>query len=161
SSPSTCPPGPGGIITRRHALKAGATLLAGLAVSPTRAAPGRRQSVIVIGGGIAGLSCAYELKERGHEVVLLEASRRTGGHVKTIRDPLPDGLYADVGAEQFPARPAYAELWDYVEKFGLTPLRWHRNENVYRRIGERWYSAAELADPAVLRKLGLRAEEAD
>lgn len=48
---------------------------------------------------------------RGHEVVLLEASGRTGGHVKTIRDPLADGLYADVGAEHFVQLPAYELYW--------------------------------------------------
>lgn len=147
--------------TRRDALKAGATLVAGLAVTSATGATRRRKKVIVAGGGIGGLSCAFELMEMGHEVILLEASRRTGGHVKTIRDPLPDGLYADVGAEQFPGRPAYTEIWNYIEKFGLTPMRWRRNENLYRRIGERWYTDAELADPAVLKRLGFAAHEAD
>ena len=49
---------------------------------------------------------------------MLEASGRPGGHVKTIHDPLPDGLYADVGAEHF-TRPGYDQYWKYVEKFGL------------------------------------------
>ena len=54
--------------------------------------------------------------ERDHEVTVLEASRRVGGHVKTIREPLPDGLYADVGAEHF-TKPGYTMYWKYVEKF--------------------------------------------
>ena len=70
------------------------------------------------GAGIGGLCCAYELMERGHEVTVLEASGRPGGHVKTVHDPLPDGLYADVGAEHF-TRPGYDQYWKYVEKFGL------------------------------------------
>ena len=41
------------------------------------------------------------MERRGVDVTLLEASGRTGGHVMTIHDPLPDGLYADVGAEHF------------------------------------------------------------
>src|SRR6187200_1712151 len=133
-------------LTRREVLQtAGSLLLAG-AVASLPAAPVRAKRVVVVGGGIGGLCCAFELMERGHEVTLLEASHRTGGHVKTIRDPLPDGLYADVGAEQFPPRPAYNRLWDYVEKFQLEPLRWRRNENTYRRIGSRWYSDKELLD---------------
>ena len=43
---------------------------------------------------------------RGHEVVVLEAAERTGGHVFTFRDPLDDGLYADAGAEHF-TQPGY------------------------------------------------------
>lgn len=31
-----------------------------------------KESIIVIGGGVIGLSCALELRQRGHEVVLLE-----------------------------------------------------------------------------------------
>ncbi len=93
--------------TRRAVLKtSGLALLATSGLNA--AAPSPRKRVIVAGGGIGGLCCAYELMERGHEVTVLEASRRTGGHVKTIRDPLPDGLYADVGAEHF-TKPGYEE----------------------------------------------------
>lgn len=146
--------------SRRDALKAGASLLAGFVVAKAAGAAGRGKKVIVAGGGLAGLSCAYELMERGHDVTLLEAARRTGGHVKTIRDPLPDGLYADVGAEQFPGRPAYARVWDYVEQFGLTPLRWDRHENMQRKLGDRWVSEERFTEPAFLRSLGFSAREA-
>src|SRR5207249_9133367 len=55
--------------------------------------------------------CSSDLMAAGparslHEVTLLEASGRPGGHVRTIHDPLPDGLYADVGAEHF-TQPGY------------------------------------------------------
>ena len=64
------------------------------------------KKVIVAGAGIAGLCCGYELMKRGHEVVVLEASGRHGGHVFTGRDGLSDGLYADMGAEQI-TKPGY------------------------------------------------------
>ena len=47
------------------------------------------------GGGIGGLCCAVELMERGQEVTLLETAGHAGGHVRTIHDPLANGLYAD------------------------------------------------------------------
>lgn len=144
-------------LTRRKALKitAGALVLAEMA----QAAP-KPKRVIVVGGGIGGLSCAFELMERGHDVTLLEASRRTGGHVKTIKEPLPDGLYADVGAEHF-TKPGYHQYWKYVEKFDLPVLPWERRQNMYRKIGGTWYTEVQLADKGVLAGFGFNAREID
>lgn len=46
-----------------------------------RVEPGRPTGhrVVVVGGGPAGLSCAYHLRLRGHEVRVLEAREREGG----------------------------------------------------------------------------------
>src|SRR6476661_3215155 len=132
--------------SRRHVLQlATGAAIAGIATAGgADSAPMRKsKKVIVVGGGIGGLSCAYELMERGHEVTLLEASRRTGGHVKTIRDPLPDGLYADVGAEHF-TNPGYVQYRRYVEKFDLPVLPWARRQNMYRHIDGTWYTEEQL-----------------
>lgn len=143
--------------TRREVLKtAGLALAASL--SPVAAQAPKRKRVIVAGGGIGGLCCAYELMERGHDVTVLEASRRTGGHVKTIRDPLPDGLYADVGAEHF-TKPGYTQYWRYVEKFNLPAMAWDRRQNMYRKLDGQWYTEEQLADRAVLERFGFNAPE--
>ena len=44
-----------------------------------------RADVIVVGGGLAGLACALELRSRGVRVRLLEAADRVGGRVRTDR----------------------------------------------------------------------------
>ena len=109
--------------SRREVLKkAGLALLASSSLLPAlsegQSTAVRSKRIIIAGGGIGGLCCAFELMERGHEVTVLEASRRTGGHVKTLREGLPDGLYADVGAEHF-TNPGYTQYRKYVEKFDL------------------------------------------
>ncbi|MEQ8466885.1 FAD-dependent oxidoreductase [Coleofasciculus sp. E1-EBD-02] len=39
------------------------------------------KSVVVVGAGLAGLSCAYELSQRGFDVTLLERSPQLGGKI--------------------------------------------------------------------------------
>ncbi|PYV13838.1 MAG: amine oxidase, partial [Acidobacteria bacterium] len=146
-------------IPRRDALKLAAAMLAlGVRIPTVRAQTARPKRVIIAGGGIAGLSCGYELMKRGHEVTLLEASGRPGGHVRTIHDPLPDGLYADVGAEHF-TQPGYDLYRQYVREFGLTALYYPRREHMLRYIGGKMYTEEMLADPAVLAKLGYNSRE--
>lgn len=48
-------------------------------------APEKRRRVIVLGGGNAGLSAAYELRKVGYEVQVLEARSRPGGRCWTVR----------------------------------------------------------------------------
>ena len=141
-------------ITRRDALK-----LAGAALVPQVDQGQRRvKRVIVAGAGIAGLSCAWELVRRGHEVTVVEASARTGGHVFTFREGLDDGLYADGGAEHF-TQPGYERFWDYVREFELAHVYYPRRENLLRWIDGRPYTPEMLADPQVLAKLGLNRRE--
>jgi monoamine oxidase len=46
----------------------------------------KTKSVIIVGGGFAGLAAAYELHSVGYKVTVLEGRRRVGGRVKTLRD---------------------------------------------------------------------------
>jgi monoamine oxidase len=128
----------------------------GQAPSPT----GRARRVIVAGGGIGGLCCAYELVKRGHDVTVLEAAGRTGGHVRTLRDPLADGLYVDGGAEHF-TRPGYELFWGHVKEFGLEALAYPRRENMLRLIDGRLFTEEMLADPKVLAGFAFNQREID
>src|SRR5688572_93708 len=120
--------------TRREALR-----LATLALVPQQGTPAQvAKKVIVAGAGIGGLSCAWELVRRGHEVTVIEASARTGGHVFTFRDGLDDGLYADGGAEHF-TEPGYERFREYVREFNLPYVYYPRREHLVRWInGERY-----------------------
>lgn len=116
------------------------------------------KKVIVAGAGIAGLCCAYELMKLGHEVMVLEASGRHGGHVFTGRDGLSDGLYADMGAEHI-TKPGYDRYWEYTEEFDLEVLPYPRRKNMLMRIGEKFYTEEMLADPTVLSRFGFNQRE--
>lgn len=58
--------------------------------------PDSVSDVVVVGGGIAGLSAAYELQRRGVAVRLLEAAHRLGGVILTERF---DGWVVDAGPD--------------------------------------------------------------
>ena len=124
--------------------------------SQTTKAQGKK--VIVAGGGIGGLCCAYELMKLGHEVTLLEASSRIGGHVMSSGEGLADGLYADYGAEHI-TKPGYEKFWKYTEEFNLEVLPYPRRVNELRQIEGKFYSEEMLADPTVLKRMGFNQRE--
>jgi monoamine oxidase len=54
-------------------------------VATLRKIPGHGTSVVILGGGIAGLVSAYELGKLGYKCTLLEARDRVGGRNWTVR----------------------------------------------------------------------------
>ena len=54
-------------------------------VATLRKVPGHGATVIILGGGIAGLVSAYELGKLGYRCTLLEARARVGGRNWTVR----------------------------------------------------------------------------
>ncbi|MFO1500543.1 MAG: NAD(P)/FAD-dependent oxidoreductase [Verrucomicrobiota bacterium] len=147
-------------LSRRTVIKlAGATVALSLVQPLALAQPKRGKTVIVAGGGIGGLCAAYELMKRGHTVTVLEASGRCGGHVRSIHDPLPDGLYADLGAEQC-TKPGYERYREYAAEFGLELVPYRRRDGEARYLGDKLYTEEMLADAKVLKELGFNGREA-
>jgi monoamine oxidase len=150
---------------RRDIIKMSGAAMAGLAANMTAneaaaQSPGAKKSVLVIGAGIAGLSCAYELARRGHNVTVLEASGRTGGHVRTSHDPFADGLYADLGAEHF-YYPGYTDYWRYLKEFSLTPIAYPRRDHMVHFLKGERFVEEDLQRKTVLSKLGFNRKETD
>ncbi|WP_223848806.1 protoporphyrinogen/coproporphyrinogen oxidase [Microbacterium hominis] len=80
---------------------------------PTLADRARATRVVVVGGGIAGLTAAWECARIGMPVVLLEAGTRVGGAIETAT---LDGIDIDLAAEVFSlSAPALADLIDQLE----------------------------------------------
>ncbi|HIK26710.1 MAG: FAD-dependent oxidoreductase [Oscillatoriaceae bacterium SKW80] len=79
----------------------------------------RPLKVVVIGGGLAGLACAYELSQRGFKVTLLERSPQLGGKIASWQ--------IEVGGETFMMEhgfhgffPQYYNLKSIVAELGIT-----------------------------------------
>jgi monoamine oxidase len=111
--------------------------------------PYPRKRVVVIGGGLAGLVAAHELKRQGHQVVVLEAQDRVGGRIYTLRSFAP-GLYAEAGGMRIPR--AHDLTLRYCERFGL-PLRPFVMGNPQGLVyvgGERMTMEEANADPSRL-----------
>ncbi len=52
----------------------------------------RERRVVILGAGLSGLVCAYELERAGYDVTVIEASHRVGGRNLTVRsgDPIDE-----------------------------------------------------------------------
>lgn len=85
------------------ALKAGAAL--GLLPAASIAKPldllalgSNNKKVAILGGGLSGLTVAYELSKRGYDCTILEASHRCGGRIFTVRH---GDLIDEIGNRQY------------------------------------------------------------
>jgi protoporphyrinogen/coproporphyrinogen III oxidase len=70
--------------------------------------------VVIIGGGISGLACAFRLKQRGIPFLLLEKSNRFGGVIQSIQQ---DGFLFERGPQSFTLTAPLNEL---IEAAGLS-----------------------------------------
>jgi monoamine oxidase len=91
-------------LSRRELLKGSAAaglagVLGGCSDSKAMTGTGGGPRVAIVGGGVAGLVCAYRLKQGGVDATLLEAGTRTGGRMFTARGMLGAGQLAELGGE--------------------------------------------------------------
>lgn len=69
---------------------------------------------LIVGGGIAGLSAAWEFEQQGVPYTLIEVAGRLGGMIETAYF---DGFVAEGGPETFITRKP--ELWNLAQEVGL------------------------------------------
>ncbi|MGH9717606.1 MAG: protoporphyrinogen oxidase [Candidatus Acidiferrales bacterium] len=65
------------------------------------------KNVVVVGGGISGLACAYRLQQRGVLVTLLESAERVGGLMGTVEK---DGFLFESGPQSFQGTDTLLQL---------------------------------------------------
>lgn len=72
----------------------------------------------IIGGGLAGMSAAFELRKLGFDITILEASEdRIGGRVYTYYFDREKTLYGELGAMRIPVN--HETMWHYINLFKL------------------------------------------
>ena len=76
------------------------------------------KKIIVVGGGIAGLSAACRLKGRGYDVTVLESEHEVGGRMRSLKW---NDEWWDLGGVQ--VSEAGVELHAIADELGLTPRR--------------------------------------
>lgn len=59
----------------------------------------QKEKIIIVGGGIAGLNCAYQLKKKKIASTIYEGSNRTGGRMFTAENIMAQGLSTELGGE--------------------------------------------------------------
>ncbi|MEO8149298.1 MAG: FAD-dependent oxidoreductase [Bacteroidia bacterium] len=73
--------------------------------------------IAIIGAGIAGLNCAYQLKKAGYMANIYEASSRHGGRMFTGHSIIAPGISTDLGGEFVDSN--HKHLLDLVAEFGI------------------------------------------
>jgi len=76
-------------------------------------------SVVIIGAGISGLTCAYELKKSGIPFVIFESEPRIGGQILTLNQYFGSGTWVDLGPEFY--TPYDERVSNLVKELGLRP----------------------------------------
>src|SRR4051812_24872668 len=136
--------------TRRELLGAGAA--AGLALwlpSAARAAPRRVSTdVAIVGGGLAGLTCALRLAQAGRSVAVLEARDRVGG--RTLTHTFDDDSVIDAGGESI--GPTQGRVSGLVGELGLELFETRSDQTSQLLLGRRipYAANAEPDDPDYL-----------
>ncbi len=71
-----------------------------------------KDKTIIIGGGPAGLTAAYELNKIGKKAIILEAGSQVGGISKTVNY---EGNRFDIGGHRFFSKHVYVnEIWEHI-----------------------------------------------
>lgn len=118
--------------------------------SPQLAAVKPRQNqprIVVLGAGMAGLNCAYQLKKAGYTAQVYEASKRSGGRMYSSKGVLASDLVTELGGEFIDTE--HKDMLKLCHEFGLPLLdTLSKEEAAYTRdsffIDGRFYTEDEV-----------------
>ena len=137
---------------QQSATAASALLLGACARVPMQSDKGGGD-VVVVGAGIAGLTCAWRLRQAGIPVRLYEAQNRIGGRMLSLTNHFADGQVCELGGELIDTghvriRALAAELGIALDDLSEDPT--HAFGDVWFAEGRRHDEAEILRDFAPL-----------
>ncbi|MBB1284587.1 FAD-dependent oxidoreductase [Flavisolibacter sp. BT320] len=77
-------------------------------------------SIVILGAGIAGLNCAYQLQKSGYAATVYEASGRVGGRIWTEKGVIAPGVTTELGGEFIDTE--HKDMLQLCHAFGLPLL---------------------------------------
>ena len=101
----------------RGAAAAGGALAFAGAATPLRALAKTAPRVVIVGGGLAGTTCAYRLRQSGVAAALYDANANVGGRTWTLRDFWADGQTTEHGGEFVSSE--HTAMRDLTHEMGL------------------------------------------
>jgi monoamine oxidase len=114
------------MMSRRDVLKLGGAAAA-LSLFPSCDSAAAKKSVAIVGGGMAGLHCAYRLKKMGVIATVYEASTgRAGGRMFSERTIFPDGQHCELGGELIDT--GHMTMHSLASELGIDLLDYHDDD---------------------------------
>ena len=107
---------------------------------------GDKPRVVIIGAGVAGLHCAYVLKQAGIEASIYEAADRIGGRMFTKADLLNPGQTVELGGEFIDT--GHTDILNLCKEFDLQLLDMQADPGLIDTAY--WFSDRHYSDREVL-----------
>jgi len=82
--------------------------------------------IAIVGGGMAGLNCGYQLFKAGFDFTLYEGDKRIGGRMYSRMDLFGENMSTEFGAEFLDTD--HAEMLSLVEEFELELIDTHQDD---------------------------------
>ncbi|MDX2305343.1 MAG: NAD(P)/FAD-dependent oxidoreductase [Microscillaceae bacterium] len=131
-------------MNRRHFIQNSTAISGAMLAFPHILYSKTPQKVLILGAGLSGLTAAYQLRQKGIEVTVLEARNRIGGRIFTHTMDPASGLTVELGAEW--VGESHTKLKNYCAEFGLKLLNHQFDTGLilkqkYTPIGDWSYNA--------------------
>ncbi|HVG61836.1 MAG TPA: NAD(P)/FAD-dependent oxidoreductase [Hyalangium sp.] len=105
------------------------------------------QTVAIVGGGMAGLHCAYRLKRLGVTAQVYEAAARVGGRMFTERTRFPNGQHCELGGELIDT--GHLTMHDLAQELEIELLDYNEDQPDLARLVS-FFEGRRLTDEEIL-----------
>lgn len=76
-----------------------------------------KPKIVIVGGGMAGLSALHTLRKNGLDATIYESSNRTCGRIFSVNNAMGEGTWTEFGGEFIDTD--HKDMWDLAKEFNL------------------------------------------